>query len=326
MLDEGNHLDNIARVKEAIVLHGGVMASISVWSDFKAYPWGNGSSSGDAAKQAISVYSTNRPPAKDVSRPENLHAVFCFGWKDSSTGSSDQAAHQSSSVLGFLTCKNSWGTEWGENGTFKIAYGAANLMQLDSTYAMRFDKHSRAQDAAELLNKNSIAVTDPDYPGCWLFTPPRPMRLLHVAEELDCISRSLNATSFAKDAEAPRPLPQHAASPIDVSQQRPISKVQILQDLILSNLLYTGVVTPAKILTESNTPEAGPSSILLTALIGHTGPHGTLTAAAGTPPGSFLICNSTAGMVPLAYLHLCTFGTLHCARCDVISALMNIIY
>eukprot|EP00775_Hariotina_reticulata_P005129 gene5129-5369_t len=308
IVDGGNSLDAIARVKEAIVLHGGVMTAMSVWSDFKTYPWSVQNSSTDAQKTFI-IYNTTRPPAEDSLKPENLHAVFCFGWKD--VLAADEAAFQSSSMLGFLQCKNSWGKKWGLNGMFNIAYGAANNMQPDSTYAFRFDRNGRAQDAVELLNNHSMRVTDAAYPACWLFSPPRPMRLLHVAEELDRISTSLMASSSAREDAAAPPSQRASSATMAVAgaQQQPVSKVQILQDLIVSNMLYTGLGTPAKVLMASDAqdPAAGGSNTLLTALIGGLG--GTPAATDGARPTSFLICNSTAGLIMGRQQLQCPAGT-----------------
>jgi len=44
MVDGGTSLESLARIKEAIVLHGGVLTSMVVWNDFKAYTVHNVSS------------------------------------------------------------------------------------------------------------------------------------------------------------------------------------------------------------------------------------------------------------------------------------------
>jgi len=62
-------------------------------------------------------------------------------------------------LTGYLLCKNSWGSNWGLKGTFKIAYGAAFILQPDYTFAIEFRNNSRPQQAAALLNEHSVRVT-----------------------------------------------------------------------------------------------------------------------------------------------------------------------
>eukprot|EP00775_Hariotina_reticulata_P002179 gene2179-2496_t len=270
MVDSGSALDSIARIKEAILLYGGVITSMTMWSDFKRYPRpARGAPAGSAL--ALNIYNRTKAPAGD-GLPD-LHAVFCYGWNDTSDWSSQQSAFAGGSGLrGYLLCKNSWGSTWGLNGTFKIAYGAAEVLQGDYTFAMRFQRNNRSQDALKLLMGNAVAVTDPNYPTCWLFTPPYPMRLLHVADEL---SHAWEAGLESGATNVP-------------------SEREILQDLVSTNSRYNGQGTADRIEAGTETSNASPrdaaSNSSLTALRAWT------TAGAGQALGgsSFLICNRTA--------------------------------
>eukprot|EP00775_Hariotina_reticulata_P007185 gene7185-7399_t len=274
MLEGGTSLRTLARIKESIVLRGGVMTSMVIWSDFRRYP----------AASPTGVYNTTRRPAREPKGSAELHAVFCYGWKDESASDATSNASPSGSGSGYLLCKNSWGTGWGLNGTFKIAYGAAFVLQPDYTFAMEFRKFARAQEAASILNNNVERVLDPAYPGCWLFRPPRPMRLLHVAEYVWRMSRSPAANISSFDGGESQGATGRAAQ---LDQAR-LTKLDILEDIILGNLLYNGLGTADAVQSAAN-----PSAVfLLNALVGSKG-----ATKESSQPSSFLICNKTAGLL-----------------------------
>lgn len=261
MVDSGNSLETVARIKEAIVLHGGVMTSMVIWGDFRRYP----------TASPAGVYNTTRQPPSDPPAPAELQAVYCYGWNDTSLWDAEHERFVNGSLQGYLLCKNSWGTGWGLNGTFKIAYGAAYILQPDYTFAMEFVRDSAGQEAAELLKAHSEKVTDPRYPRCRLFRPPRPIRLLHLVEHFWLAWTASNANNGLGINEGVKP---------------EISKQVIIEDLILSNVMYNGLGT-AKNITKVASPAV---ESLLTARV-----HGNSTDAGSLQPTSFLICNKTAG-------------------------------
>jgi len=280
MVDGGNALDSLARIKEAILLYGGVITSMIIWSDFKRYPV-PARTTPAGSTLTHNIYNRTRAPAGESSGFLDLHAIFCYGWNDTSDWSPEQSSFAGGAVLrGYLLCKNSWGSSWGLNGTFMVAYGAAEVLQGDYTFAMRFQRHNRSSEALKLLVGNSVAVTDPAYPTCWLFSPPHPMRLLHVADEL------LSAWEAAGSYEGASTVP---------------SERDVLQDLIAINSRYDGRGSADRITAVApdalNTPgspsrrAAAASSGLFSQLVVRT------TTAAGAAPGpsSFLICNRSAG-------------------------------
>jgi hypothetical protein len=112
----------------------------------------------------------------------------------------------------------SWGSSWGLNGTFRIAYGAAYIMALDSTYALHFgpltDKE-QLEAAKTALRQGTIQYLSPNSTGCVLYSIEKPMRLLALHELLSTVA-FLGPASTPK-IEAP-------------------SKAVILSDLLLSNL------------------------------------------------------------------------------------------
>eukprot|EP00775_Hariotina_reticulata_P007184 gene7184-7398_t len=253
MVDSGSSLETLARIKESIVLRGGVMTSMVIWSDFRRYP----------AASPTGVYNTTRRPASDPASAVELQAVYCYGWNDTSVWDEEQERFLNGSLQGFLLCKNSWGTDWGLNGTFRIAYDAAYILQPDYTFAIEFVKDSQGKQAAELLKSFSEKVTDPRYPRCRLFRPPRPMRLLHLVEHL---WYALTDSRMTND------------------NLLGIGKRNIIEELIISNVGYNGLGTAGNISIVA-TPAV---ESLLTALV-----HGNSRDAGGLQPTSFLMCNKT---------------------------------
>lgn len=86
--------NNVTSIKQAL-LNGPVATSMTVVDNFYYYTGG--------------CYET------DSSDPTN-HAVLIVGWDDNACGGA-----------GAWIVKNSWGTDWGENGYFYIKYGACNI-------------------------------------------------------------------------------------------------------------------------------------------------------------------------------------------------------
>jgi len=89
---------DVESIKEALVTYGPLPTSMTVYGDF--YPdWGGG------------VY---------VQNSDELifgHCVTIVGYDDT-WGDEDE---------GYWICKNSWGTGWGEEGWFRIAYGQCDI-------------------------------------------------------------------------------------------------------------------------------------------------------------------------------------------------------
>lgn len=85
----------VADIKSAICLYGPVAASVVVTPLFQNYTNG--------------VFYEN---ASNYSNPTSNHAVLLVGWDDSK---------------GAWLMKNSWGTDWGENGYMWIKYNSNNI-------------------------------------------------------------------------------------------------------------------------------------------------------------------------------------------------------
>ncbi|WIA38174.1 hypothetical protein OEZ86_001526 [Tetradesmus obliquus] len=109
----------MAMVKQSIMLSGGVIASMAMTDGAfeKLLSYGG---------KSDAVYA----PFEDLARATTvtMHAIFCYGWWDNQQNAED----------GWWLCKNSWGPDWGLNGSFKIAYGAAYTMQPDYTFALEY--------------------------------------------------------------------------------------------------------------------------------------------------------------------------------------------
>jgi hypothetical protein len=88
-----NGVPSTDAIKQAIVDHGPVSAAVCVDSQFQAY------TGGVFKPTFVWCFSVN-------------HAIVLVGWDDS---------------LGAWRLRNSWGTEWGEDGYMWIAYGKAKV-------------------------------------------------------------------------------------------------------------------------------------------------------------------------------------------------------
>ena len=89
-------IPGVDAIKQAIVDHGPVAAAVCVGSAFQNYGGG--------------VFQTNEGAACGSSMAN--HAIVLVGWNDSS---------------GTWRLRNSWGTDWGEDGYMNIKYGISNV-------------------------------------------------------------------------------------------------------------------------------------------------------------------------------------------------------
>lgn len=101
---------------DAIKLHiatkGPISTGFTVYSDFPGF-------------QDSSFYSFTSSyvwPGTKTNVVLGGHAVMCYGYDDNMLNGI------SATSKGVLFCRNSWGTWWGANGHFKIAYGADGIM------------------------------------------------------------------------------------------------------------------------------------------------------------------------------------------------------
>jgi hypothetical protein len=99
-------------VKSHIVNYGPVSVGFNVYSDFPGFP--------DSAGSAFP--STYVWPGTKTWKLLGGHAVMCYGFDDNMPNG------QTPTSTGTLFCRNSWNTRWGDQGHFKIAYGADGIM------------------------------------------------------------------------------------------------------------------------------------------------------------------------------------------------------
>ncbi|WIA14567.1 hypothetical protein OEZ85_003084 [Tetradesmus obliquus] len=113
---------------------------------------------------------------EDVAAGEdpNWHAVFCYGWADTARNTGE----------GWWLCKNSWGSAWGCNGTFRLAYGAAYGMPADYTYAIQaapVSEFGKVDRARQLLREGTqSAVPSVNGTQCVLYKSKRRIRLVKL--------------------------------------------------------------------------------------------------------------------------------------------------
>lgn len=90
-----NKIASVAAIKKAICEYGAVSASVNATSSFKNYAAGT-------------YFGT----ASNYNSPETNHAIVLVGWDD---------------AKGAWLMKNSWGTDWGEDGYMWIKYNSNNI-------------------------------------------------------------------------------------------------------------------------------------------------------------------------------------------------------
>ncbi|WIA14400.1 hypothetical protein OEZ85_002927 [Tetradesmus obliquus] len=141
MAYSGNPLATMAQVKEQIMLNGGVITSLALSNNaFSAFVENKTSSNG-----VFGVAEDLRDTARgDLS----MHAVFCYGWWDNMSDAND----------GYWLCKNSWGSNWGLGGSFRAAYGAANLTQPDYTFALQYNRANPLARATQIRQQLKLSL------------------------------------------------------------------------------------------------------------------------------------------------------------------------
>jgi len=102
---------NITAIQEALITYGPLPATMEVYGDF--YP----DYSGGVYRYEYGDYVFG-------------HVITIVGY-DNTWGNNDE---------GYWICKNSWGTEWGEDGWFKIAYGECQIE--DNVYYLEGPNYS----------------------------------------------------------------------------------------------------------------------------------------------------------------------------------------
>jgi len=102
-IQEWREICNVSQVKEWLHRKGPVMTGMEVYTDFFSYR-------GGIYRHAYGDY-------------EGLHAISVVGYDDPDR---------------YWICKNSWGTGWGENGWFKIAYDECGIGRRFCFYDVEF--------------------------------------------------------------------------------------------------------------------------------------------------------------------------------------------
>lgn len=97
---------NIAQIKQAIYQYGSVSVSMNACGSIPGYTGG--------------VYDST-----ECNWGVTNHAVSLVGWDDTVTHAQGR---------GVWIMRNSWGAGWGEDGYMRVAYGVAQVAEVDATY------------------------------------------------------------------------------------------------------------------------------------------------------------------------------------------------
>jgi len=106
-------LNSWEEVKAHIVNHGPVATGFTVFSDFPGY---------EDSNELYSFPSTFVWPGTKTRKAKGGHAVVCHGFDDNMLNEINATSR------GVIFCKNSWGVGWGDQGLFKMAYGADGII------------------------------------------------------------------------------------------------------------------------------------------------------------------------------------------------------
>jgi hypothetical protein len=136
--DYGTVSDNVGFIKEALIEHGPLVTTMTVYRDFYYYHEG--------------VYE---PVSTDL---EGYHAVAIVGYNDDP---------------GYWICKNSWGAGWGEEGWFNIKYRKSDIGQNTKYFTgisgnlppIEPDHPNPINDAAGIDTDTVLQWTCNDYDG-----------------------------------------------------------------------------------------------------------------------------------------------------------------
>jgi hypothetical protein len=104
-LENSSSEETINKIKKDIMLYGPVVSSYQVFRDFQ---YGSAVHSGDIWPSTGGIYIYDR-----TSPHSGGHSVVIVGW--------DKKVIPSYGEVPYWIVKNSWGTNWGENGYFKMA-------------------------------------------------------------------------------------------------------------------------------------------------------------------------------------------------------------
>jgi hypothetical protein len=98
---------------------------------------------------------------------------------------------------------SSWGTSWGLQGTFRIAYAAAYIMPPEYTYALQFGPTSaaaKASNAKQQLRQGTIVADTAGTADCVWYQAQTPLRLVVLHELLSTLANA--ATTAIPDPAA----------------------------------------------------------------------------------------------------------------------------
>jgi len=143
-------LSGAAQAKEWISRKGPVMSGLHVYEDFYYY-------TGGVYKNAYGSHLGD-------------HAICIVGYSDAG---------------GYWICKNSWGTGWGENGWFKIAFGECSMGGSFGFYAVQFTADDdlimpmRGRVVARLRDMNTAFQDE-----IWMVYPEEKMVFSATEEEI----------------------------------------------------------------------------------------------------------------------------------------------
>ena len=120
---------NYDRIKECLVLYGGVQTSIYISGELANLET-------DAGKNGNEFYDTEHSCYYYDGNNSPNHAVVIVGWDDDYPKSNFKKEPKEN---GAFICKNSWGTDFGDQGFFYVSYEDVNIGTVNIVYTALSD-------------------------------------------------------------------------------------------------------------------------------------------------------------------------------------------
>lgn len=201
-------------IRSHIVNFGPISTGFSVYSDFPGF-------------QDSTVYQFNSDYVWSGTKTNVLlggHAIMCYGFDDNMLNG------VTSTSVGVLFCKNSWGTSWGNQGFFKIAYGADGVMGgYGDSYGFKFTPFPRTTTVVPVAQTTTTVAPPPPVVPTTAMPPPPPVTTAPPPPP-----PATTKTPTTTDTTRTKP-PVTTKPPVVKTTKIPVKPVRKLEQYVCSN-------------------------------------------------------------------------------------------
>lgn len=138
---------DIPQIKRHLLQYGSAVGGFIVYANFvSVITLGKFKETNGIYIQSVN-YSNNE---EDITKSVGAHAISIVGWGSEKITFKDYKGNEYKDItIKYWVCRNSWGTEWGENGYFKYAMyhkSVDPLPDINAEIAFEFESASHDQD------------------------------------------------------------------------------------------------------------------------------------------------------------------------------------